>query len=177
MKLTSPERTVHLPELWPNASKPRSKRFEGSEECKYPIMISFYRRQRIAWHFAVLNNSEKEKILKVKFSIRKFNLIFGEFFCFASLRAKTVGPKIMSRKKYVAPCTPFRLFPTCKSALVGAVLRDVKFILVSYVGIYTGHFGCIVKLPDEVCVSHTKRVGENKPFYNSKSSQTCCSLV
>lgn len=48
MKLTSPERTVHLPELWPNASKPRSKRFEGSEECKYPIIISFYRRQRTA---------------------------------------------------------------------------------------------------------------------------------
>ena len=62
-------------------------------------------------------------------------------------------------------CTPFRLFPTCKSALVGAVLRNVKFILVSYVGIYTGHLiCCIVKLPDEVCVSHTKRVGENRRF-------------
>ena len=80
----------------------------------------------------------------------------------------------MSRTKFVTPCTPFRLFPTCKSALVGAVLCNVKFILVSYVGIYTGHF---VKLADEVCVSHTKRVGENKSFYNSKSSQTCCSLV
>ena len=29
----------------------------------------------------------------------------------------------------------------------------------------------------EVCGSHTKRVGENKSFYNCKSSQTCCSLV
>ena len=42
----------------------------------------------------------------------------------------------MSRTKFVAPCTPFGLFPTCKSALVGAGLRNVKFILVSYVGIY-----------------------------------------
>ena len=75
--------------------------------------------------------------------------------------AKTVGPKIMSRTKYVTPCTPSRLFPTCKSALVVAVLRNVKFILVSYVGIYTGHLCCIVKLPDEVVVSHTKRVGKN----------------
>ena len=32
----------------------------------------------------------------------------------------------MSHTKYVTPCAPFRLFPTCKSALVGAVLRDVK---------------------------------------------------
>ena len=91
--------------------------------------------------------------------------------------AKTVGPKIMSSTKYVTPCTPFHLFPTCKSASVGAVLRNVKFILVFYVGIYTGHLCCIVKLPDEVCISHTKRVGENKSFYNCKSSQTCCSLV
>ena len=83
----------------------------------------------------------------------------------------------MSSAKYVTPCKPFRLFPTCKSASVGAVLRNVKFILVFYVGIYTGHLCCIVKLPDEVCVSHTKRVGENKSFYNCKNSQTCCSLV
>ena len=79
--------------------------------------------------------------------------------------------------KYVTPCTPFHLFPTCKSASVGAVLCNVKFILVFYVGIYTGHLCCIVKLPDEVCVSHTKRVVGNKSFYNCKSSQTCCSLV
>ena len=32
----------------------------------------------------------------------------------------------MSHTKYVTPCAPFRQFPTCKSALVGAVLRDVK---------------------------------------------------
>ena len=37
--------------------------------------------------------------------------------------------------KYITPCTPFRLFPTCKSALVGAVLRNVKNFLVSYVGV------------------------------------------
>ena len=51
-------------------------------------------------------------------------------------------------------------------SIVGVVLRNVRFILVSYVGIYTGHLCCIVKLPDEVCVSQTKRVGENKSFYN-----------
>ena len=60
---------------------------------------------------------------------------------------------------------------------VGAVLRNEKFILVFYVGIYTGHLCCIVKLPDEVCICHTKRVGQNKSFYNCKSLQTCCSLV
>ena len=79
-------------------------------------------------------------------------------------RTKTVGPKIMSSTKYVTPS-------------VGMVLRNVKFILVFYVGIYTGHLCCIIKLSDEVCVSHTKRVGENKSFYNCKSSQTCCSLA
>ena len=46
-----------------------------------------------------------------------------------------------------------------------------------FLGIYTGTLSCIVKLPDEVCASHTKRVGENKSFYNSRSSQKCCSLV
>ena len=72
-----------------------------------------------------------------------------------------MGPKIMSRTKYVAPCTPFRLFRTFKSALVGADFRNVTFILGSYVGKYTGHICCIVNLPDEVYVSHTKRVGDN----------------
>ena len=80
-----------------------------------------------------------------------------------------LGPTVLA-KNYVThiisvtPCTSFRLFPTCKSASVDAVFRNVKFILVFYVGIYTGHLCCIVKLPDEVCVGHTKRVGENKSF-------------
>ena len=34
---------------------------------------------------------------------------------------------------------------------------------------------CIVKLPDEVCVSHTKRVGEIKKLYNY-SSQSAAHL-
>ena len=46
-----------------------------------------------------------------------------------------------------------------------------------FLDIYTGTLSCIVKLPDEVCVSHTKRVGEDKIFYNSRSLQKCCSLV
>ena len=52
----------------------------------------------------------------------------------------------MSHTKYVSPCAHFRLFPTCKSALVGAVLRDVK-IFTPYVGMYTGPLCCIVKHP------------------------------
>ena len=48
----------------------------------------------------------------------------------------------------------------------------------SFLGIYIGTLGCIVKLPVEVCASHTKRVGDNKTvLYNSRSSQKCCSLV
>ena len=46
-----------------------------------------------------------------------------------------------------------------------------------FLGIKTGTLSCIVKLPDEVCANHTKRVGENKRFYNLRSSQRCCSLV
>ena len=46
-----------------------------------------------------------------------------------------------------------------------------------FLHIYTGTLSCIVKLPDEVCASHTKRVGEDKIFYISRSLQKCCSLV
>ena len=38
------------------------------------------------------------------------------------------------------------------------LLRNVKFSIL--LGINTGMLCCIVKLPDEVCVSHTKPVGE-----------------
>ena len=37
-----------------------------------------------------------------------------------------------------------------------------------FLGIYTGTLSCIVKLPDEVCASHTKREGENKSFLQLK---------
>ena len=46
-----------------------------------------------------------------------------------------------------------------------------------FLDIYTGTLSCIVKLPDEVFASHTKRVGEDKIFYNSRSLQKRCSLV
>ena len=36
-----------------------------------------------------------------------------------------------------------------------------------------GALCCIVKLPDEVCVSHTKRVGEIKKLYNYRRSNFC----
>ena len=33
---------------------------------------------------------------------------------------------------------------------------------------YTDIFSCIVKLPDEMCVSHTKRVGDNKTVFKTQ---------
>ena len=66
----------------------------------------------------------------------------------------------------------YRLFPRCITAVfvfpicnsVGVFLRNVNSK--HELGIYTGASCCIVKLPDEVCVSHTKRVGEIKKLYN-----------
>ena len=43
-------------------------------------------------------------------------------------------------------------------------LRNVEL----YLGIYTGILDCVVKLPEEVCVSHTKRVGDNKKVLQLK---------
>ena len=58
------------------------------------------------------------------------------------------------------------VFPICNS--VGVFLR--KYVNSKHeLGIYTGTSCCIVKLPDEVCVSHTKRVGEIKKLYNYSS--------
>ena len=62
----------------------------------------------------------------------------------------------------------YRLFPRRITAgfvipmpkSVGLFFTKRKFNVL--LGINTGMLGCIVKLPDEVCVSHTKRVGENK---------------
>ena len=36
---------------------------------------------------------------------------------------------------------------------------------------------CIVKLPDEVCVSHTKRVGEIKKLYNYSSQSAAHQFI
>ena len=44
---------------------------------------------------------------------------------------------------------------------------NVKFS--SCLGIYTGTLSCIVKPPDEVCASHTKRVGDNKTILQLKN--------
>ena len=43
-------------------------------------------------------------------------------------------------------------------------LRNVEL----YLGIYTGILDCVVKLPEEVCASHTKRVGDNKKVLQLK---------
>ena len=83
----------------------------------------------------------------------------------------------MSHLDYFYRLFPIRItagfvIPIRKS--VGLV-RNVKFSIP--LGINTGMLYCIVKLPDEVCVSHTKRVGGNKKFYNSSTLQKCWSLV
>ena len=62
----------------------------------------------------------------------------------------------------------YRLFPRRITAgfvipirkSVGLFFTKRKFNVL--LGINAAMLGCIVKLPDEVCVSHTKRVGENK---------------
>ena len=74
--------------------------------------------------------------------------------------AQTVAPKIVSRAlNYITRiiCSGF-VIPIRKS--VGLFFTKRRFNVL--LGINTGVLGCIVKLPDEVCVSHTKRVGENK---------------
>ena len=68
----------------------------------------------------------------------------------------------MSHLDYLYRLFPVRItagfvIPMRKSV---GLLRNVKFNIPS--GINTGMLCCIVKLPDEVCVSHTKRGGENK---------------
>ena len=62
----------------------------------------------------------------------------------------------------------YRLFP--RRITVGFVIPIRKSVGLFFtkrkfnvlLGINTGMLGCIVKLPDEVCVSNKKRVGENK---------------
>ena len=68
----------------------------------------------------------------------------------------------------------YRLFPRRITAEV-VFPNDVHSEMWSYLmqtllwGIYTGASCCIVKLTDEVCVTHTKRVGEIKKLYNYSS--------
>ena len=54
---------------------------------------------------------------------------------------------------------------------------NVKFS--SFLGIYTGSLSCTVKLPNEVCASHTKRVGDDKTILQFKEEvrKKCYSLV
>ena len=83
----------------------------------------------------------------------------------------------MSHLDYFYRLFPIRItaafvIPIWKSV---GLLRNVKFSIP--LSINTGMLCCIVKVPDEVFVSRTKCVGENKKFYNSSSSQKYCSLV
>ena len=43
---------------------------------------------------------------------------------------------------------------------------NVKFS--SFLGIYTGTLSCILKLPDDMCASHTKDVRDNKTVLQLK---------
>ena len=52
----------------------------------------------------------------------------------------------------------------CIRKSVGVFFAKCRLCL----GIYTGVLGCIAKLPEEVCASHTKRVGENKKVLQLK---------
>ena len=80
-----------------------------------------------------------------------------------------MAPKIVSRAlSYIMRiiCHTLTISTAC---FLDALPRGSLFLYASpwvyflrNVGINTGMLGCIVKLPDEVCVSHTKRVGENK---------------
>ena len=89
--------------------------------------------------------------------------------------AKTVAPKIVSRAlSYITRiiCHTLTISNAC---FLDALPRGSLFLYASPwvyflgnvkfnapLGINTGMLGCILKLSDEVCVSHTKRVGENK---------------
>ena len=52
-------------------------------------------------------------------------------------------------------------------ALVANPANFVEFFL-TQVYHYTDILSCIVKLPDEMCVSHTKRVGDNKTVFKTQ---------
>ena len=88
--------------------------------------------------------------------------------------AKTVAPKncithkICHTLTFSTACFLYALprgfvIPIRKTV---GLLRNVIFYIP--LGINTGMLCCIVKLPDEVCVSHTKRVGENKTVLQLK---------
>ena len=74
----------------------------------------------------------------------------------------------MSHLKYVTP------FYACfLDALPSGLYRQIRWCRFLrnaklYLGIYTGILNCIVKLPEEVCASHTKRVGESKKVLQLK---------
>ena len=64
---------------------------------------------------------------------------------------------------FPVPITAGFVIPIRKSV---GLLRNVKFNIP--LGINRGMLCCIVKLPDEVCVSHTKRGSENRTVLQLK---------
>ena len=67
----------------------------------------------------------------------------------------------------------YRLFPVHITAGFCYSYTQVRWFITKLkfnipLGIKTAMLCCIVKLPDEVCVSHTKRVGENKTVLQLK---------
>ena len=72
---------------------------------------------------------------------------------------------VISHKKNVTPCKTFCPFPRCKiRRFVVPIRRPITlfFMQCKILFVVTGLQRCIVKLPDEVCISHTKCVEENK---------------
>ena len=91
---------------------------------------------------------------------------------FAAPLRKSVGVNCVRLSTVLGINIFFRLFPRRITTRFAAPLRKsvgVNCVRLSTVlGINTGTLSCIVKLPDEVCASHTKRVGENKKLQLKK---------
>ena len=92
----------------------------------------------------------------------------------ATVLAKTVVPKNCIMHKIchaLTICTACFLYALPRGFVIPirktvGLLRNVIFYIP--LGMNTGMLCCILKLPDEVCVSHTKCVGENKTVLQLK---------
>ena len=75
-----------------------------------------------------------------------------------TLSAHSFRPQNIANMSYLA-----NIFPPVSQTYNYKVCSSFTQIrrCVVFLGIYTDTLSCIVKLPDEACASHTKRVGEN----------------
>ena len=83
-----------------------------------------------------------------------------KFYC---IYAKTVAPKNYIMRKI---CHTFTISTAC---LLYPLLQGLLYILIHNSSVInTDMLCCIVKLPDEVCVHHTKPVGDSKTVLQLK---------